>query len=312
MKRSAIIALVIIIMILGAGLWYFYTGKFSTSQAPSSQTAAGRKIINQVSYSCDNGKAVNADFYQGASTSPSPKAGEPPVPTGSVKIILSDGRQFDLPQTISGSGIRYANKNESVIFWGEGNSAYLLENNTETYSGCIVVAPNLGGLSQVYASSAKGFSIRYPAGYTVNASYKYQALGPEKSISGVKFVIPSSIATGTNLSSYDTGVSVEEIPLSNAQNCNATPFVYPGTSIKNITDNNVQYSFATTSNPGAGNFYDEEVWAMPDTNPCMAVRYLIHSTDILNYPAGTVRPFNRTALLSQFNQIRRSLVLARQ
>jgi membrane-bound inhibitor of C-type lysozyme len=38
-----------------------------------------------------------------------------PVLLGSVEIILSDGRNFNLPQTISASGIRYANDDESLI-----------------------------------------------------------------------------------------------------------------------------------------------------------------------------------------------------
>jgi len=88
-----------------------------------------------------------------------------------------------------------------------------LENNVEKdYKGCIILAKDPGGLPKVYLDNTTGFSIRYPADYSVNSSYKYQALGLGNDINGVKFTIPASLVTGTNLSSNDTGVSVEVIP----------------------------------------------------------------------------------------------------
>jgi len=149
------------------------------------------------------------------------------------------------------------------------------------------------------------FSIRYPADYSINTSYKYQALGPGKDISGVKFTIPASIATGTNLSSFDTGVSIEIIPA--IQNCNAGLFLDGNVSVQTVTDNDSEYSFASTSQGAAGNYYEEDIWAIPGINPCIAVRYLIHSTNIGNYPSGTVSEFDRAALINQFDKIRHSL-----
>ena len=66
-------------------------------------------------------------------------------------------------------------------------------------------------LPQAYSNKALGFSIRLPADYTIDESYKYQAFGPGKDIAGVKFTIPASVAAGTNLGS-DSYISVEEIP----------------------------------------------------------------------------------------------------
>jgi membrane-bound inhibitor of C-type lysozyme len=260
--------------------------------------------IAQADYICNEDKTMQAAFYKGE---PKPvEPGQPPIPTGSVKVSLSDGRKYELPQTLSADGSRYATPDESFVFWSKGNGALVLEKNIEkSYIGCLVVSSDPGGLPKVYHDGTTGFSVRYPDGYSLNTSYKYQGLGPGKEISGVKFIIPSSLATGTNLSSFDTGVSLEIIPA--VQDCNAGLFLSQA-KIQTVTDNDMEYSFASSTQGAAGNFYEEDVWAMPGTNPCFAVRYLIHSTNISNYPSGTVSEFNREALIEQFDKIRHSLI----
>lgn len=266
-------------------------------------------LVSQVDYLCDANKTINAKYYQGPNI-PQPQPGEMPVPNGSVTLALSDDRQLALAQTISGSGIRYATSNEAFIFWSKGNSSFIMENNTQTYSGCIALAKDPGGLSQVYASSTAGLSVRYPTGYKIDASYKYQALGPGKEINGVKFTIPAEMATGTNLSSFDTGISVEIIP--DTQDCNAGLFLdlRDNATSTQIINNDILYSMASTTGAGAGNFYEETVWAIPGTNPCLGVRYFIHSTNIANYPEDSLQEFKREILVDQFDVIRRSLVLS--
>ena len=161
-------------------------------------------------------------------------------------------------------------------------------------------------LPNVYQNTSDGFTLRYPAGYTVNESYTYQALGPGKDIHGVKFTVASSTTSGTNLST-DSYISVEEIPQMRV--CSAELFVSSRAFIQNITDGNITYSVATSSEAAAGNRYEELVYALPGTNPCVAVRYLIHHCVFENYPAGTIRQFDRQALIDQFDMIRRTLVV---
>lgn len=59
-----------------------------------------------------------------------------PVLSGSVEIILSDGRNFNLSQTISVSGIRYANDDESLIFWNKEENVFVLEGDEGIYKNC--------------------------------------------------------------------------------------------------------------------------------------------------------------------------------
>lgn len=296
MKKIYTTILVILLVGGAALIWILGSGKKTTEQP-----------ISQNDYLCDEDKTINAKYYKG-SEAPKPQPEEMPTPTGSVEINLSDGRQLTLPQTISASGIRYASTSEDVIFWSKGNTAFIVENDIQTFSGCIAIAPDPGGLPQIYASSTTGFSIRYPEGYIVNSSYQYQALGPGKEINGVKFTIRETMATGTNLSSYDTGISVEKVP--DVADCQAKLFIDdPNASSSEITDNNTLYSIAYTNGAGAGNFYEENVWAIPGANPCVAIRYFIHSMNIGNYTPGAVREFDKQALINQFDAIRRSLVL---
>ncbi len=264
--------------------------------------------VATASYYCNGGKTITAAYYRGA-PAPAPAPGQPPVPTGSVVLTLSDGRSMTLPQTISASGIRYANADESFVFWSKGNGALVLENNQEkSYIGCVAAAPEPAGASlpQVYANGADGFSIRLPAGYTTDESYRYQELGPGKEISGVKFTIPASVAASTNLST-DSYLSVEEIP--QTRDCTAGLFMWQGTPAEELTDGDTTYSVASSTGAGAGNRYEETVYALPGTNPCIAVRYFIHYGVIQNYPEGAVREFDAQALHAQFDAMRRTLLI---
>ena len=267
-----------------------------------------KQPIATASYLCSEHKSISALYYAGE-TKPAPSADMPPVPGGSIALTLSDGRTMTLAQTISADGGRYANADESFVFWDKGNGALVLENNQEkSCIGCIVVAllPEGSNLTQTYANSGDGFSIRLPEGYITDESYVYQNLGPTKDIKGIKFTIAPSVAMGTNLGS-DTYVSVEEIP--QTVNCSAALFLDHATATS-MTENNMTYSVASSTGAGAGNRYEETVYALPSTNPCIAVRYFVHYGVFENYPAGTVREFDKQALLSEFDAIRRTLITA--
>ena len=307
--RNALI-LIVLIVVIGAGV-FAYT---SQSHKPQGNTeAAQEQPIASVHYQCNAGKTIDADLYQGASK-PS-TAGEPPQPGGYAKVALSDGRTMTLRQTISADGARYSDGDpskqgdETFVFWTKGNGALVLENNQEkSYIGCIQVVKDPGNLPQVYENGSQGFSIRYPANYTPDASYKYAEMGPGNEISGAKFTVASSTAAGTNLAS-DSYVSVEEIP--NTTVCSAKLFLDdPRLKVSDITDGSIDYSLASSTGAGAGNRYEEWVYAVKGTNPCIAVRYMIHYGVIENYPAGAVKEFDHASLLQTFDQIRRTLVVA--
>ncbi len=306
---SRILAWLVIVVLVLFGLWrlFFYT---STPAAP-----VVMQPIAQATYQCDAGKTIQASYYQGTST-PATSPNQPPTPGGSVNLVLSDGRTTTLAQTVSADGARYSNGNPSVqgsetfVFWNKGNGAMVLEGSqqTQTYTGCIAVTTDPGGLPQVFESGTNGFSIRYPIGYSIDTTYTYQELGPKNNISGVKFTVDPSIATGTNLAS-DSYFSEEQIP--QTQNCSAALFLQlpRGAKVATTTDDGIDYSVASTTGAAAGNRYEETVYAIPGTNPCVALRYFIHYGVLQNYPAGSVQQFDEPSLLSQFDTIRRTLTI---
>lgn len=161
-----------------------------------------------------------------------------------------------------------------------------------------------------YTDSEAGFSLNYPNDFTIDQSYTYQELGPGKEIGGVKFTIPASLKSGTNLGS-DSYISVEEIP--QTQNCNAGLFLDQQggfSGVQTVTDNGTTYSVASTTGAGAGNRYFETIYSIPGTSPCFAVRYFIHYGVIENYPPGSTKEFDQSALLANFDAIRRTLKIS--
>jgi membrane-bound inhibitor of C-type lysozyme len=84
--------------------------------------AAADSPIATAKFACQGGKTIGATFY-----------------SNSVELKLSDGRSLKVPQTMSGSGARYANADESFVFWNKGDTAFITEGGgKETYTGCIV------------------------------------------------------------------------------------------------------------------------------------------------------------------------------
>ncbi len=166
---------------------------------------------------------------------------------------------------------------------------------------------DLHALTEVYASSTGSFTISYPKGYTVDETYTYQALGPGKDIAGVRFIIPERMASGTNLSD-DSYISVESKSGSQPDVCAAGLFLDLQDTNKEIVmrEGNMIYFVASTTDAAAGNRFEESVYVFPSESDCMAIRYFIHYTAIENYDPGTVKLFDRTQLVMDFDAIRKT------
>ncbi len=84
--------------------------------------AFAEEPIATATFVCEADKSIVAKFYP-----------------DEVALTLKDGRSLALPQVISGSGARYANADESIVFWNKGNTAFLTEGSDDnvTYKDCV-------------------------------------------------------------------------------------------------------------------------------------------------------------------------------
>jgi membrane-bound inhibitor of C-type lysozyme len=78
--------------------------------------------VAEAAFKCKGGKSIDATFY-----------------ADSVALKLSDGRSMTLPQAMSGSGARYATKDESFVFWNKGDTAFVTEGTDDkmTFKDCV-------------------------------------------------------------------------------------------------------------------------------------------------------------------------------
>lgn len=123
---------------------------------------------------------------------------------------------------------------------------------------------------ELYTNKTIGFSAIIPKGFTT-----------VEATTTVKFIIPKELATGTNLSN-DSYIAVER-----------------GTKCEDVALNDA----------GAGNRYEEKFYIIPGSSPCLVAHYFIHYTAFENYPAGSIKEFDKSAIISLFNSIRKTIKL---
>lgn len=134
----------------------------------------------EVVYACTGDKSIIAIYNNDAKT---------------VKLSLSDKREFTLTQGMSASGVRYTDEKEQFVFWTKGPSSFFEEKGSTTFSDCIegtpsasttentsnevkkpststkstiVIPPNY----QTYSNATQKFAISYPKGVIPENSFK--------------------------------------------------------------------------------------------------------------------------------------------
>lgn len=114
MKKNIKITIIILVFIL------IFFGVFSILQ---NTNKANPKTVTFI---CNSEKSITATFY--------------PTDDKFVGLSLSDGRNISVPRALSASGARYANLDESFVFWNKGDTAFITEGSagTETYSQCVL------------------------------------------------------------------------------------------------------------------------------------------------------------------------------
>jgi len=122
------------VLILAGGWWYItYSANETPMPALQENTNPPRPAVptapsasigdeNLVEFRCDEGKGMTAVFAREI-----------------VGLTLSDGRQIELRQVESGSGIQYASNDGSIELAAKGEGGFLQENGATTYANCVAL-----------------------------------------------------------------------------------------------------------------------------------------------------------------------------
>jgi membrane-bound inhibitor of C-type lysozyme len=149
---SRLLALILFLLILPALAFYIgmqYERFLALSEDMAQESYAVGKLtsalaswqkIAEAHYLCDAGRTIDAVYYEGPKQ-PAAAEGEMPHPSGKVSVSLDGGDALVLMQTISGSGIRYATADESLVFWSKGEEALIMRENVmdPAYTNCKAV-----------------------------------------------------------------------------------------------------------------------------------------------------------------------------
>jgi membrane-bound inhibitor of C-type lysozyme len=117
MKKILYFAIVITTLFLG--IYLYYKKPISGNIPAVNQASDG--VINSVVFNCIENKNIRAIFFKDR-----------------VELSLSDGRNMLLYQAVSASGARYANPDESFVFWNKGDTAFVDEGKTTTFKDCVI------------------------------------------------------------------------------------------------------------------------------------------------------------------------------
>ena len=152
-----------------------------------------------------------------------------------------------------------------------------------------------------YTNLATGLSLRYPDFFapalTVSGNYKF---APGLTLG----VVDSPFYKNTNLSEAYVFVGSS----SDAQmvaTC-TEPNQNGGAPEQLIGDEVINgYTFVHSSSDGvaAGNSYHQEVYRMARSGVCYEVILYLHSTNVGNYPDGTVTEFDRNGIIQRFYEV---------
>jgi len=103
-------------------LYFMLNGTFNFMSKVSAPTITPMPTPIVAIYTCPNGQEITATYDNAA---------------GNVTVLLPTGAVETLPHAMSADGARYANADESFVFWNTGNSAMVEQNGVTTYQNCV-------------------------------------------------------------------------------------------------------------------------------------------------------------------------------
>jgi membrane-bound inhibitor of C-type lysozyme len=159
---KGVIITIIVLIALAVGAYYIW------HKTPA--TVSTNANTKTVTYVCNAGKSLIATYDLSTGG-------------GGVSLALSDGRSMpNVPHALSADGARYANADESFVFWNVGNTAFITEgmgtNATTTFANCIehdqdnAGSGTVVGATKEYRNDQYGFLLEIPATSTPSTTFK--------------------------------------------------------------------------------------------------------------------------------------------
>ena len=136
-------------------------------------------------------------------------------------------------------------------------------------------------------------------------------LSPTASEPGTTYVtltLASTTELGTNFSDARITVGARTNPNA-AKDC-LSPAANPAQEATTTTTiHGVTYTVVTSSDAGAGNLYTTTSYRALRGTTCYAIESTVHTTNINNYPAGAVQPYNAAKIQALIDGVVKSFAL---
>ncbi len=116
MKGKELIFVLAIVLLFGI-IFVWHRGQSNIVNAPVPTPEPSISVV----YKCPNGDKIPATFNNAE---------------GTVSFTLPGGEETTLPHAMSADGARYANSDESLVFWNVGDSVMIEQNGVTTYQNC--------------------------------------------------------------------------------------------------------------------------------------------------------------------------------
>lgn len=249
-------------------------------------------------FTCKDNKSISATFYPSNDTH--------------VDLILSDGRKITLPRAISASGARYANANESIVFWNKGSTAFITEGTSTTYTECIVqneedqiatttpttvanttkvkTTPVADGLYG-YANSEYNFTLRFPPSvtpqsyfttfYNLASNWRLNAGQANQGKAVVAFPVFRLDQGGEAKGKIYPLFYVAELRVGvspNVKECYATDIGYTNQKITNVTINGVTFKKFSFQDAAMMKYIQGESYRTVHNNMCYVLEQIKHGS----------------------------------
>lgn len=179
-----------------------------------------------------------------------------------------------------------------VVALGAGVAIYTNTHQLQTPvdSTIIHIVPDV--VSVGYRNAEFGFSIKYPETAT-SSDVNLESYLPLTQTPIVSFVLPRDMFAGTNLRDAGVYIGATSTPKLVAS-CGTSSPETGETAEGTTTIDGATFSIFKSAGAGAGNFYETKVYRTVRGEMCFEIAELLHSTDVGNYPEGTVVEFDKT------------------